>query len=246
MKTNMINTLILSSQPPESGILEKKIAKCCSRLSISSISYNDNVFPTILDIQPQLVFLELENNPVSYYTQILEISQNKKFETIMVSSNRNFIYEISKYKISGYLLKPIDTDTLISTVDHAIKRIERNSSLNKEQKKAKNNKTSVIGIPTMEGYEFLPIEEIVRCESYLKCTRIVVKGRSDVISSYNIGEFIKALGENNFYRPHQSHLINLNKVQRYLKEGTIIMQDNSSVPVSRRKRHEFLNAIPHL
>ncbi|MEM7374095.1 MAG: response regulator transcription factor [Bacteroidota bacterium] len=176
--------------------------------------------------------------------EVLTYSQNQKYETILFSSERRFILKLIKYRISGYLLKPINAEALRNTVELAIHRIEysqKNTPI-----RYQTSPPSVIGIPTMDGYEFITIANIIRCESYLKCTRVITTDRPDIISSYNIGEFIKVLEGKAFYRSHQSHLINLNKVKTYLKEGTIIMQDNSSVPVSRRKRAEFLKAIPHL
>ena len=84
-----------------------------------------------------------------------------------------------------------------------------------------------IGIPTMEGYEIIQPEDVIRCEGMQNCTRIITKERSDIISSYNLGKFIKLFGNEIFFSPHKSHLINFLHVKKYLKEGTIIMNDGS-------------------
>ncbi|MCB0805719.1 MAG: LytTR family transcriptional regulator, partial [Bacteroidales bacterium] len=99
----------------------------------------------------------------------------------------------------------------------------------------------MIGIPTIEGFEFIPIQEIIRCEGLQKCTRVITVDRSDIISSYNLGEFRKMLEPHGFYSPHKSHLINLKFIRKYHKEGNIMLINNSYVPVAKRKKKEFLS-----
>ncbi len=104
----------------------------------------------------------------------------------------------------------------------------------------------LIGIPTLEGFDFLFVREIIRCEGLQKCTRIVTTDKTDIVSSYNIGEFRKLLEPYNFFSPHKSHLINLAFIKKYRREGTIILRDNSYIPVSKRRKAEFLNQVIHL
>ena len=54
-------------------------------------------------------------------------------------------------------------------------------------------------------------------------------------------EFIKKLKPHGFYSPHKSHLINLNLISKYHKEGNILMNNGTWVPVSIRKKKDFLN-----
>jgi two-component system LytT family response regulator len=104
----------------------------------------------------------------------------------------------------------------------------------------------LIGIPTMEGYEFIMTNEVIRCEGLQKCTRVITTTKTDIVSSYNIGVFIKLLEPYNFFSPHKSHLINLLFIKRYLREGTIVLKDNSCVPVSKRRKSEFIGRVVHI
>ena len=53
------------------------------------------------------------------------------------------------------------------------------------------------------------------------------------------------LKEVGFLRVHQSHLINIKYIKEFIKSdgGYLILTDNSSVPVSVRKRNEVLVAL---
>jgi len=48
-----------------------------------------------------------------------------------------------------------------------------------------------------------------------------------------------------FYRIHQSHLIHIKYIDHFNKTegGTVIMKDNSTLPVARRKKDSFLKLL---
>jgi two-component system LytT family response regulator len=46
-----------------------------------------------------------------------------------------------------------------------------------------------------------------------------------------------------FFKPHKSHLINSRFIVKYFKEGTIVLKDGSTVPLAKRKKHEFIQYI---
>ena len=217
------------------------------QLNISYLPFSNkkNYQSEIQKKKPGLIFLDMEEE--SSVLKFLRNLSNSAFEIILIASKRDYIFEAIQYKISGYLLKPLDTNSLKSAVNTAIDRITlKKNIIPKQENSFASSAQQVIGIPTMEGYEYLHIQKILRCESYLKCTRIITIDRTNIISSYNIGEFINALEKYGFFAPHQSHLINLGKVKKYLKDGTIIMCDNSAIPVARRRRIDFLAQIPHI
>ena len=173
------------------------------------------------------------------------------FEVIFVTGFDEYAIEAFRFSAIGYLLKPVESSDLLQAVENAKQRIAlkveniRNQQLLDNVSQPMNGKNK-IGIATLEGIEFIRVEEIIRCEGLQRCTNVVVQNRKNMVSSYNLGEFIKLLENYGFYSPHRSHLINLSHVQRYDREGTILMTDQSAIPVSRRKKQEFLDQLKHL
>ena len=131
-------------------------------------------------------------------------------------------------------------------VDRAIGRISSKMELER-YKVLKHNLVSTsakdrrIAIPGSNAYEFVTISEIIRCEGWDKYTRIYLVNTEVILSSYNIGIFKDLLEPYGFYTCHKSHIINTDKIKRYLKEGSVVLKDDSQVPVSRRKKDEFLD-----
>ena len=60
--------------------------------------------------------------------------------------------------------------------------------------------------------------------------------------SRNLKEYQELLSDRNFFRTHNSHLINLEHVKKYIRHegGYIEMSNGSTVPISRGKKDLFL------
>lgn len=247
----MINTILINENPGSLQYLEDKISIHCPQVQVcgSATTISDS-FSLIEKIQPQLVFIETGKCNDSCYQLLNKISVFD-FETILVSTRKDFAFDAIPFQISGYILKPVHD----SPLKEAVKIVERRLKIQKESDDRKqilnkilqqHSSNELIGIPTIEGYEFISVNEIVRCEGLQKCTRVITESRTDIISSYNIGEFRKLLEKYGFFSPHKSYLINLQKVTKYYREGTLLMSDKSTIPVARRRKNEFLNQMPHL
>ena len=61
-------------------------------------------------------------------------------------------------------------------------------------------------------------------------------------------EYNELLVDYSFYRVHQSHLVNMAHVKRYDKQegGQLVMDDQSLVPVSFRKKEELMKVFKRL
>ncbi|RZK14561.1 MAG: DNA-binding response regulator, partial [Pedobacter sp.] len=54
------------------------------------------------------------------------------------------------------------------------------------------------------------------------------------------------LPEKWFLRPHQSYLVNVLYVDKFLKSGTIVLKDKTEIPVSGRRKDYILQHINHI
>ncbi len=101
-----------------------------------------------------------------------------------------------------------------------------------------------IAFPTDHGLDFIQVKKIIRCEGYKKYTIIFTTDTEPILSSYNIGKFAKLFQEITvFFLTHKSHLVNINYIKNYRKSGLIQMVDNTTVPVSVRRRNSFFEVI---
>lgn len=240
-----IDSIIIDQEQDNSTYLRKCLLSNFPALQIHGEAANSAEATRLIKVvSPELIFLDVEtvrNNSVP------TLSGMNSSEVVHLSYHAEDAIHAIQQGACGFLLKPLDVSDIVASVGSTIHRLAekvRNRVVTPAEYSPPSQKP--IGIPTMDGIEFLNVREIIRCEGLQKCTRIVMVKRTSLISSYCIGEFRKLLGSYDFFSCHKSHLINLLYVRKLTREGFIIMVDNVAVPLARRKRIEFLQNVKHL
>lgn len=240
-----MKTIVVDYEPRYFHSVAQALQNSCPQMEFTGLATTYESALNLMDqVQPALIFMEVDM-PGTNAFDILRKTSLANFETIFFSHSSDQALEAIKHQACGYVLKPLKVEEVVPAFEVAQDRIN-------SRKEGNSNTASpqgiffpdnLIGIPTMEGFDFIKIDDIIRCEGFQRCTRIITKDRSDIISSYHIGVFSKRLSTHCFYLTHKSHLINLQHIRSYLKEGTIKMSDGNCVPVSKRRKSEFLNLL---
>jgi len=102
-----------------------------------------------------------------------------------------------------------------------------------------------ITINSLDGITLLPITEIIYLEAAGTYTIFYLKNRDKIVSSLNLKEYEELLSDHHFFRVHNSFLINLLEVKKFLKSngGSVMMSNGNQVSVSKRRRDEFLKLL---
>lgn len=233
------------------AVLEERLRKFCPQVEIvGKASSAVEGQQMITELMPDLVFLDIVM-PEQTGFDLLNQLPHLNFQLIFVTSFDEYAIQAIKFCAIGYITKPIRTEELLLAVNQAQKRFTEKSEFERNKQLLQNlvtpnSPTNRIGIPTERGLEFLETKDIVRCEGVQRCTKVIIDQRKSIISSYNIGEFVKLLETYNFYPVHKSHLVNLSHIIRYDNEGSLEMSDGDNIPVSRRRRQEFLEHLTRL
>ncbi len=246
-----VSAVLIDDEDKALQVLKQKLATYCPQIEVKGVaSSSAEGYELINSLKPQLVFLDVAMPEESGFDLLKRLPQ-LDFEIIFVTGFNNYALDAIRFSAIGYILKPVENEDLIAVVQKAVQRITEKLDSERNRRLLENllnpgHVRNRIGIPTEAGLEFVPTDEIVRCEGFQKYTKVHILGRKETLSSYNIGEFRKLLENYGFFAIHKSHLINMLHIKRYDKEGTVFMVDGSPVPVSRRKKHEFLELLTRL
>lgn len=246
----IINTALVEGETSILSQFSKKIIDCCPCIDIKAITNTaDEAHQTLKKLYFDLIIIDLEAFSFSDIKKVFK-NDHQESEIIYVSKTAAHAIEALQGHTAEYLTKPIQDNVLLDAVRRVkqrliIKEQLKKSNLLLENLLAQKKKNQSIGIPTIEGFSFFSINEIIRCEGLQKCTRVFTTTKTDIISSYNIGQFKKLLEPYGFFTTHKSHLINLDFMKQYYREGSIILKDNSRIPVSKRRKSTFLKQVMH-
>ncbi len=242
----MISSVIIDPDYGTINKLESLLLNNCPNLEVrGSASDLQHLDYCLINLKPDLAFVHISFANVPIFC-VLEHSMELVFLSEAKPSTSSITPSVTVRHL--HLHKPIQTSELIRVVSHAHYRVnarkERKENLRLIENLVKfHPQREIIGIPIIEGYEFIAVEAIIRCEGLQKCTRITTKENGSFVSSYNLGEFRRLLEPYGFFITHRSFLINLQHIKRYHKEGTIVMTDDSIIPLARRRKEEFLKHI---
>jgi len=245
---NSYNAIIVDDEPKIRKVLQIKIEQYCSDIKIVDTAGDINEgFQKIVDLNPSLIFLDI-SMPGGTGFELLDKFDTINFEVIFVTGFNDYVLDALKVSAVDYLLKPVVTEDLIAAVNKAKERITNREKIEKYAVLKHNlnnigNQDTKLAIPGANSYDFIKIADIIRCEGWQKYTRIYLTDGTTLVSSYNIGIFKNMLENYAFFSTHKSHLINTKMITKYLKEGTVVMSDGANVPVSRRKKDEFVSQV---
>src|SRR6266542_4397335 len=239
----MIRTIIIDDEQHCIDRLSNLLKEHCNSSIhiIGSFKTIEDGTTAIKKLQPELVFLDVQ------------IQDKTGFDLLQQLNEIKFEVQAFKFSAIDYLLKPVDANDLKQAVNKLQQKISKEEISKKFDALFHNLKniqstSKKISVPTIKGFEFLQVNDIIRCQSDINYTTIFLKDKQKIIVAKTLKEFEELLTEYNFYRVHNSHLINLACIKSYNKGkgGFVIMTDNSEIKVSTRMKDEFLKMLVKL
>jgi two-component system LytT family response regulator len=244
----MIRALIIEDEPLNREVLKGLLGMYCKEVSI--VGEAESVQSGIKAIQalhPQVIFMDIELQDGTAF-DILRTSDLATFQLVFTTAYDHYAVQAIKFNAIDYLLKPIDPDELMAAVQklskapgHGRKNLDHFlTNINNPR-----NENPVITLSTSDSYEYIPVRDIIRCEAQGAYTKFYVRAKTSLLVSKTLKEYEPLLQPYNFFRTHQSHLINLHEVERFLKGdgGYVVLKDGAKIGVARTRRDEFLQAM---
>ncbi len=248
----MIKAIIVDDELGARESLAKMVEKNCKQIQIvAKADSMANAYEAIINFQPDLVFLDVEM-PNGNAFDLLEKFDKINFDIIFTTAYDHYAIKGIKYSAIDYILKPIDPEELVQAVQRFEEKAGQKNMLDKQIKALLSNvkpenKLKKVGLPDGEGLVFINISDIIRCDSDGNYTFFILTSGKKIITSRTLGEYEQLFTDDNFFRVHRSHLINLQHVKKYIKGegGYVVMSDDSQVEVSRRNKIDFLERLSH-
>ena len=243
----MVKAILIDDEPQSCKALAIKLKTVADDIDIMGTYHHpEKAIAAVRKLKPDLVFLDIEMPHMNGF-DMLEQFDKLFFDVVFCTAYDQFAIKAFKYSALNYLLKPVDPEDLKET----IRRIEeKKSSPSKEQIELlfqnirQNSKPTVqrIALTTGDGMIFVPTQDILYCQAESNYTSVALVGGKKILVSKVLKEIDDALSGPDFFRIHNSYLINLNHIKKYVRGegGYIIMEDGANVSISRSRRQEFM------
>ncbi|MBP6089674.1 MAG: response regulator transcription factor [Crocinitomicaceae bacterium] len=222
-------------------------------LDVEVISEGETVTSAIKAIehhQPDIVFIDIQMPDGTGFDVLTNITP-KNFEVIFITAHEEFAIQAIKFSALDYLLKPVDPLELKEALEKAVQSVnikKIDSQLEALQNNILPNQKKRLVLKTLESIFIVELHDIIRCESDRNYTSFFLQNGKKIVVSKTLKDYETLLHGHNFMRVQQSHLINIDFVERYDKAngGFVVMKDGSEIPLSAAKRDAFFTTLENL
>ena len=241
-----IKTVIIENESDAVELLETLIKDYLPDLKVIGTSGNvTEANELIHQVEPNLIFLDIDLDDRNGF-ELLDKLTYKNFSLIFTTAYDAYALKAFKYNAIDYLLKPFSIQQLRNAVGKATSSqgdIEEKIKILMAQ--LKGGSDAKIPIYTLDGIHMYSVKEIVRFEGDRAYCKLILDSGNEVLISKPLIELEEILPKETFFRVHKSHMVNKLFVSKYLKEdgGCIIMKNDNRVPLSRRRKDDFIEFL---
>lgn len=242
-----LKTIIVDDEPDAVNFINSIIGEYCPALEVTGKAHNViEGEQVITEKKPDLVFLDVEM-PNGTGFDLLARFPEKDFEVIFITAFNHYAIKAIKFSAVDYILKPININEFIEAVNRVCTKRSEKPDRSQENFRIlmENLRTALpsrLAIPTADGMEYINPKDIVRIEADRSYSWVFITNNRKVLVSKHLKEFQDLLSDRHFFRAHNSHLVNLRFVRKYIRRegGYIEMLDGSQIPISRTRKDLFL------
>jgi len=249
----MIRTIIIEDEPVSREMLTLMLQRYKDDIEIIDTCSNPtDGIESIAKHQPDLIFLDIQMPKMNGFDMLKKIP-SINFEVIFTTAFDQYAINAIRISALDYLLKPVDDEDLAIAIDKCKERIQSkkpgmqfenlfNNLINK------NPLDKTLALAASDGISFVKMCDILRVEANGRYAKFFLLNKETILVSKTLGDFEEILSANQFFRIHDSSIINLNHVKKYIRGdgGTVILSDNTELDVARRRKEDFIKLIPKL
>lgn len=178
--------------------------------------------------------------------QLLEKLSPLSFHVIFTTAYGEFALQALRISAVDYLMKPVDQKELKEAVGRLKQQKVNGFSSRQFEVLLHNlenaNKVKRLGLPTRQGFDFIPVQDVIYFEADTNYAHVFIKGREKMFVTRSLKELETQVTGFHFFRIHNSYLVSLEQVDRFLRGdgGVLLMSNGAKLPLSRNRRKDFL------
>lgn len=245
----MIKAIIVEDEHQSRELLELMLRKYNEISVVDSCSTPVKAIESIKKHQPDLVFMDIEMPRMNGF-ELLQKLGDISFNIVFTTAYNKYAVNAIKANALDYLLKPIDDEELAKAVKKCQSDIEQKNIRQKmddlfKTMAQKHPLDETLTLTSLDGTRFIKTKEIIRLEASGRYTKFYLTTKEVVVASRTLGDFEKKLNTGDFFRIHESHIVNLYFIDRFYKGNNyVLLTDKTELPLARRRKEEFLKIIP--
>lgn len=228
----ILKTLVIDDEPLAQNIL-RKYAEDIKSIEIKGFCSDAMEAIEILERQSiDLIFLDI-NMPKLSGIEFLKTLKNPPF-VILTTAYTDYAMEGYELNILDYLAKPFSFARFLK----AVQKVEQQFQLS-QKNKAEEKPESIFVKSNKKTYQ-VKFSDIIYIEGLGDYIKIYTE-KTHLITNFSMKKMDELLPENEFYRIHKSHIVNMKKIVAI--EGNLVELPNIKLTIGNNYRTDFFTRI---
>jgi len=244
----MIRALILDDEASNISVLKYDLEQYCPEIEIcAEFTQPVEALKYLASNKIDALFLDV-TMPIMSGFEFLSCQKDIDYQVVFVTAHQEYAINAFDFYAVDYIVKPVSKDKLLRAAERLKTRIasHEDSGINVllETMKKNTDKANHLAIPTMEGFEMVNLENLLYLTASGNYTNLRIKSK-DMLVSKTIGDFEKILDPSKFVRIHNSAIVQIKEIKKYIKGdgGQVTMSDGQILSVSRANKPKLLSLI---
>lgn len=263
-----LEAIIIDDEINNVKLLQHFIENYCPTVKVLGFATTSiDAINLINSLKPGLIFLDIILDEGTGF-DVLEKVKDFNANIIFVTAFNDYAIKAFKYNAVDYILKPIEIEELILAVHKVQNNILKKDFFSKDQLKVltevleldvgtvkqeinsiidvneRNDLEeypTIIAIPSIKKIDLISIDIIEFIEADGKYSIFHLTNKNIMVASRNIGEYLKILNPNIFFRIHHKYIVNMNAIKNVHKTDGYYCElySGDSIPIAKRKLDLF-------
>lgn len=200
-----------------------------------AISFDESI-QLLKETNPDVILLDVRlygpKSGIDLANHLQQESNNIPYIIVSSQYDSKIIKDAMHAGAAGYITKPISKETLWSTIELAVLKVEDDLANEK-----------YIELKISKGIQRIKLKDIL----YIKADHVYVEiicTSAKYTCRYTLIELIKAINQPQFIRCHRSFIINQKKIQKY--SNSKIWINDEVIPISAKYKEAVLTILKRL
>lgn len=246
-----MRALLIDDEVDSLESLHTEIATYCPEVEVAgTCSDARRAVDMIHSLLPDIVFLDIEMPYLNGF-ELLQQFEEIPFDVIFVTAYDEYAVKAFEFNAVDYLLKPVMKSKLVQAIQKVQEK--KSTALDAGQLRALLNNIQLnarrdienIALPTSDGFEFVHINDITYLQSESNYTWVHLHSGQKYLLARTLKDMSSMIAFPQFFRTHQSYLVNMNHVKKYVRGqgGYLVLRDSTQIPVSRANKDALMQIM---
>lgn len=246
----MLKALILDDELTNISVLKYELELYCPDiLTVADFTNPVEALKYLSNNQVDVVFLDI-TMPLMSGFEFLNCQKSIDYQVVFVTAHQEYAINAFDFYAIDYLVKPVSKEKLKRAVERLKDRVGQKNkengsiSLMLQNFNQSNGGNNHLAIPTLEGFELVDLSKLRYLTASGNYTLLKI-GQNEMLVSKILGDFEKILDPGRFLRIHNSVIVQLKDIKKYIKGdgGQVEMTDGQILPVSRANKPKLMSYI---